>query len=685
MKNDFDFIREKFDSDGVNAPDGINEDLVLSELEGVEPVKPKKKKTSMVLGITSAAVASVAVITAAAFLAVNLLGKLPVRSIGTPVSVSGSAKLLQFNSRDEVKKAVGNAMKFRENLYSGERYNVLDGDVLEYGAEEKLNSDSYSAGSANGSASGSSGGSSSHNSTYVQHTGVDEADCVKTDSEYIYYLAPASNGMKNQIQIYRAARNDTERVSEITELNDEHFREFYVYGDRLVVLADDNRKNTSTAASVYDISDRSKPKLIDSFSQSGRYISSRMIDGTLYMVSDYYVYDDGDIPETGNSGATPDEVPANCIYSVETPADSSFLVVSSVDTQNGAKVLNTKSILGSADDIYCNQDYLYVNATEYEAKYYNRILSNSFAGNYYAPTEVKTQIVKFSLNDDLDAVASCCVNGEINNQYSLDEHNGNLRVATTSINGKNSFEVNNLYVLDPELNQIGAVEGFAKDESIKAVRYMGDTAYVITYEETDPLFVIDLTNPSDPTILGEVKISGFSTMLVPIDENTVLGIGYNTGNVYYTDMEVQNGMKIVTFDVSDKKNPKVLDTKVFEDYYSEVQYNPKALLVNTERNDFTIPFYGSGDGYSGYDSFSGIINFKVEDGKINIVDEYRSEVFEKNNNAEVSRCVYIGNTIYMLGTTWQDIDYTIDYSADKYYDGYYLPTCSTAIDWVDYK
>ena len=260
MKNDFDFIREKFDSDGVNAPDGINEDLVLSELEGVEPVKPKKKKTGMVLGITSAAVASVAVITAAAFLAVNLLGKLPVRSIGTPVSVSGTAKLLQFNSRDEVKKAVGNAMKFRENLYSGERYNVLDGDVLEYGAEEKLNSDSYSAGSANGSASGSSGGSSSHNSTYVQHTGVDEADCVKTDSEYIYYLAPASNGMKNQIQIYRAARNDTERVSEITELNDEHFREFYVYGDRLVVLADDNRKNTSTAASVYDISDRSKPK-----------------------------------------------------------------------------------------------------------------------------------------------------------------------------------------------------------------------------------------------------------------------------------------------------------------------------------------------------------------------------------------------------------------------------------------
>ena len=401
-----------------------------------------------------------------------------------------------------------------------------------------------------------------------------------------------------------------------------------------------------------------------------------MIGDTLYLVSDYYAYNDEDMPETRSKNATPDEVPVNCTYSVETPADSRFLVVSSVDTQNGAKALSTKSILGSADDVYCNQDYLYVNATEYETQDYNRVI-NSFA-SYYTPTKVRTQLVKFSLNDNLDAVASCYVKGEINNQYSLDEYNGNLRVATTSINEKNSFEVNNLYVLDSELNQIGAVEGFAKDESIKAVRYMGDTAYVITYEETDPLFVIDLSTPSDPQILGEVKISGFSTMLVPIDENTVLGIGYNTDNVYYTNMEVQDGIKIVTFDVSDKTNPKVLDTKVFKGYYSEVQNNPKALLVNTERNDFTIPFSCYGDGYSNYDSYSGVIDFRISDGKIDIVDEYRSDVFvsSENGSAEVSRCVYVGNTIYMLGNVWE-YDYYIKNNTDDVY--------RTSIDWVDYK
>ncbi|MBQ4213940.1 MAG: beta-propeller domain-containing protein, partial [Ruminococcus sp.] len=468
----------------------------------------------------------------------------------------------------------------------------------------------------------------------------------------------------------------TEMISAVTELNDSNFREFYVNGDRLVVLSEVYYSDSSTEASVYDISDRSKPKLLDSFSQSGNYVSSRMIGGTLYLVSDYYAYNDDDMPETRSKNATPDEVPVNCTYSVETPADSRFLVVSSVDTQNGAKALSTKSILGSADDVYCNQDYLYVNATEYETQDYNRVI-NSFA-SYYTPTNVRTQIVKFSLNDNLDAVASCYVKGEINNQYSLDEYNGNLRVATTSINEKNSFEVNNLYVLDSELNQIGSVEGFAKDESIKAVRYMGDTAYVITYEETDPLFVIDLSTPSDPQILGEVKISGFSTMLVPIDENTVLGIGYNTDNVYYTNMEVQDGIKIVTFDVSDKTNPKVLDTKVFKGYYSEVQNNPKALLVNTERNDFTIPFSCYGDGYSNYDSYSGVINFRISDGKIDIVDQYRSDVFvsSENGSAEVSRCVYVGNTIYMLGNVWE-YDYYIKNNTDDVY--------RTSIDWVDYK
>ncbi|MEF2885146.1 MAG: beta-propeller domain-containing protein, partial [Ruminococcus sp.] len=200
---------------------------------------------------------------------------------------------------------------------------------------------------------------------------------------------------------------------------------------------------------------------------------------------------------------------------------------------------------------------------------------------------------------------------------------------------------------------------FAPDESIKAVRYMENTAYVITYEQTDPLFVIDLTDPTTPVITGEVKISGFSSMLVPIDENTVLGIGYHTEDEG-REMEIQEGLKIVTFDVSDKNNPKVLDTKVFKNYYSDVQYNPKALLVNFERGDYTIP-YSYSDWNAWDDAYyetrkienrSGVINFCVDGGKINIVDEYVSDVFRYST---VDRCVYVGDMIYMLGYD-SDID-----------------------------
>ena len=179
-------------------------------------------------------------------------------------------------------------------------------------------------------------------------------------------------------------------------------------------------------------------------------------------------------------------------------------------------------------------------------------------------------------------------------------------------------------MLDENLRQLGSVTGFAQNESIKAVRYINDTAYVITYEQTDPLFVIDVSDPSQPAIKGEVKISGFSTLLVPVDDNTLLGIGYHTTDITEGDaaMEMQDGVKIVTFDVSDKSDPKVLDTQIFENYYSAVQHDPKALLVNFERGDFTIPMSKQEWTLDGWKNTSEALNFRVENGKIKIIDTW---------------------------------------------------------------
>ena len=191
-----------------------------------------------------------------------------------------------------------------------------------------------------------------------------------------------------------------------------------------------------------------------------------------------------------------------------------------------------------------------------------------------------------------------------------------------------------------------------------------------------------------------VNISGYSTLIVPVDKNTILGIGYGSEN---TELNINDGVIIVTFDISDKSAPKVLDTKTYDYCYSAVQHNPKALLVNFDRGDFTIPLNYEKYGYTDYDDYpdssykeasttdrhSGVLNFRVDDGKINVIDNYVSGEFGYYTaNTVVDRCVYIDDYIYMLGVN-------IAYDEDYYEKGYINPTedyeAELVIDSVKYK
>jgi uncharacterized secreted protein with C-terminal beta-propeller domain len=169
----------------------------------------------------------------------------------------------------------------------------------------------------------------------------------------------------------------------------------------------------------------------------------------------------------------------------------------------------------------------------------------------------------------------------------MDEAGGYLRIATTST--RNNIEVNNLYVLDPDLKEAGTVTGFARNESIKAVRYIGSKAYVITYEAIDPLFIIDLEDPTDPRIEGEVMIDGFSTLLVPAGKGKLLGIGHATGDNGYGG-EYDSGLKLVLFDISDPSKPKVQVSKEFKEMTSPAQDDSHALTINSEAGWYAIPY-----------------------------------------------------------------------------------------------
>ena len=235
------------------------------------------------------------------------------------------------------------------------------------------------------------------------------------------------------------------------------------------------------------------------------------------------------------------------------------------------------------------------------------------------------------------------------------------------------MDVNNLFVLDSDLKEAGSVTGFARNESIKSVRYFGDRAYVITYKAIDPLFIIDLSDPEDPEIEGEVMIDGFSTLLIPAGEGRLLGIGHATGDNGYGG-EFENGLKIVLFDISDPAEPKVLDSKEFEEMSSFAQSDHHALTINKEDGWFAVPYeiYRYNEWPDGDDVIieddaeapsasldsedteivedepfveemheAGILVFTADD-KFGSIDQHKLDA------AQLFRSVYIGEWIYAL-------------------------------------
>ena len=237
----------------------------------------------------------------------------------------------------------------------------------------------------------------------------------------------------------------------------------------------------------------------------------------------------------------------------------------------------------------------------------------------------KTIIHKISIDEDkIEYVVKGTVPGRLLNQFSMDESGDRFRVATTIeyyIQHEGTIRSNAVYVLDEQLNIVGELEDIAPEESIFSSRFMGDRLYLVTFEQIDPFFVIDLSNDT-PKILGELKIPGFSNYLHPFDEDHVIGIGRDT-KVDGNDRVQQLGVKIALFNVADVSDPKVLDDIVIGDRstHSEAQYNHKAFFFDKSRNMLSIPISGDSDGLEDitskmfapeYNRWSGFYVFDVD-------------------------------------------------------------------------
>ena len=516
----------------------------------------------------------------------------------TPVNPTPTDTTINVNAYEEIYKAV-NSIKEKNEL----------SNYYYYSNEEIIsneNSDSF-LGSANtgNSASGSNSSANSdlemhkdyandtsdYSETNVQVEGVDEADVVKTDGNYIYSVS------RTKINISKANDGKTEIISTINTHNE--ITEIFLHKDKIVAICEEYKvsaieKGTTyeemffesndhycTSAITYDLTNIAEPKEISNLSLEGSYISSRKIDNVIYLTTSHDIYEYEEIDEDKPETYCP-------VYSVNNKAkciepdnitisdcESSILYtnIASINLDNTDKFSDICSVLGGGYDIYASQNNIYITGCKYDSK--NRVDT--------------TEILRFSINGtEIEENGRTTVNGEILNQFSMDEHNGYFRIVTNTVSFNDGNSSTALYVLDENLKLVGKTDDVAKDENVKSVRFNGDIAYFVTFRQTDPLFAVDLSDPENPTILSELKIPGFSEYMHVMSDDLLLGFGRDADPI----TGIQKGFKLSMFDTSDKTEVKEIATTNFgdSDFYSEAEFNHKAIYVDEKNLIVGIPY-----------------------------------------------------------------------------------------------
>jgi uncharacterized secreted protein with C-terminal beta-propeller domain len=398
---------------------------------------------------------------------------------------------------------------------------------------------------------------------------------------------------------------------------------------------------------------------------SGSYFNSRMIGNYIYTVVSQPAYANNEtviLPQVSTGSETKDIAATNIYYTDMQDSYFTYNTFAGLNINNDQEQPTDMTILmGGSSCMYVSTSNMYVT------------FPNS--------TGEATEIYRIAINGaNLTFEAKGVVPGYILNQYSMDEYNNYFRVATTVSTGSwvNRAEHNNLYVLDMNLNVVGQVENLAQGERIYSARFAGDKAYLVTFKQVDPFFVLDLKDPTAPKVAGELKIPGYSSYLHPYNENYVIGIGKENQTV-----------KLSLFDVTDMSNPTEIAKYVIgenADYAeSTALYEPKAFLFDLQKQLLVIPVsitdYGyvdeplpetpargtdgsitkedgaissSSPRYTQPTYWQGAYVFKLSpasgftlQGEVSHQTEQSNSYWYYNDDA-ISRSLYIGNTLYTI-------------------------------------
>lgn len=422
---------------------------------------------------------------------------------------------------------------------------------------------------------------------------------------------------------------------------------------------------------TYDVKDPEKPSLISDVTQDGFYNESRLTGGVLYTVTCYGLnmwdgaIDEKDagtfIPCVGDkNGKT--LVPADKVVMLENVEEAHYIVASAIDMKAPDTVKSDLAILGTVNGLFASADNLLLYNTRWDYNEYKAevnedgeivALSDSSETDIFASeTGRSTDLYLVSMNaGDIEFVTNTNMRGWIDDQFSIDEYKGYFRIVANIDENRtvfrrlyneegmpdgDSFEAgrpnenltfNNLYIYNQQLEEVGKIENIAENEYIKSARFMGDIGYFVTFRQTDPLFSVDLKDPTNPKIISKLKIPGFSEYLQGYGEGLLLGIGFDAD----VNEGGTTGVKLSMFDVSDPKNVKEVAKLTLDEQWSSAVNNHKAILADPDKN------------LIGFSCESSYLVFSFENGEFT----QRAEIKPQTNWSYDIRGLYIGSYYYV--------------------------------------
>ena len=714
MNNIDDRILEeiKNDTENIQIPESLSPDNMMAKIakkksegyfeENIQKENKKKNKISkkMIAWTTG----GVATIVAAASLGIVLLGSGATKSYDRNINVytgdlynsiaqdsfSDEDKVENLSSYESLAKYYISQNTMRRKLSASEKFanlltEIFGGSIKGDASldEDYLYNDSFTDGSLNGAIPElemnegvvDDVAKPDYSDTNTRTENVSEADIVKTDGEYIYYLSTNRDSLDYTkdlvLTIVKADGENTTKVCEMsvtdnvlkaTNTNEDSYyyttTEMMLYENKLVILCN---KNGYTVLAFYNIEDKSAPEYINTLYVEGVYDSCRLVNGYLYVFADknidryvnmYGEYIGISMERTMENiipCSSQGDVPVEDVYISKCEDFNMYHMIGTVDMNNTSDFMQVKAVLGSnSGTVYVSANNIYYVSRVYEG------YEDCKVGEAIQCSD-KSELIKLSYKDGfVEAAGRTVIDGEAGDEFAIDEYNGYLRMAVTvqrwngicaernveyfdgsewiddkrkviELSYMTNDQMSALYVLDEELNIVGSIPDLKEDESVYGVRFDGDIAYVVTYRQRDPLFTIDLSDPTKPTVLGALKIPGFSTYLHKWDDNKLIGLGY--------DDEWQ--IKISTFDISDKTDVKEIDVCVIEDSYgAEALDNHKAVFISAKNN-----LVGFMD-YSGYYRI-----FSYVEGALTEVINLEFEDYTGNG----ARALYIDEYIYIVG------------------------------------